>query len=347
VAEAAGRLKNLLARSGTLQKQFARRAGGEQIMTTILEKRKALGRGLESLLPGKPRTIGPPPPQQDVSAAAASSAPAANPAGALDGLSVIDIGLELIENNPYQTRGIFREDELKDLAESIKASGVIQPIVVRPAKDGHYVLITGERRCRAARLAGKEKVPAIVRVASDEQAAEMTIIENLQRADLNCVEQARAFARLSQEFGLTQEQIGQRVGCSRESVSNYMRLLKLPAEVQQLLLEGRIDFSMARVLLTLVDPEQVVKIANVAIRDHLSVLDLEDLVLKINVPKEKAETPQQARWVDPNVRAAQTELERILGIRVRIKDRKGKGKIVLEYSSLEDFDRVVEMLKGQ
>jgi ParB family chromosome partitioning protein len=208
-------------------------------------------------------------------------------------------------------------------------------------------LITGERRCRAARLAGKEKIPAIVRVASDEQAAEMTIIENLQRADLNCVEQARAFARLSQEFGLTQEQIGQRVGCSRESVSNYMRLLKLPAEVQQLLLEGRIDFSMARVLLTLVDPEQVVKIANVAIRDHLSVLELEDLVLKINVPKEKAETPQQARWVDPNVRAAQTELERILGIRVRIKDRKGKGKIVLEYTSLEDFDRVVEMLKGQ
>src|SRR5215471_1785328 len=337
--------QNLLVRSGTLQKHFDRRAGGEQIMATILEKRKALGRGLESLLPGKPRTIGPPPPQPDVSAAAATSAPAANPAGALDGLSVIEIGLELIENNPYQTRGIFREDELKDLAESIKASGVIQPIVVRPGKDGRYVLITGERRCRAARLAGKEKIPAIVRVASDEQAAEMTIIENLQRADLNCMEQARAFARLSQEFGLTQEQIGQRVGCSRESVSNYMRLLKLPSEVQQLLLEGRMDFSMARVLLTVLDPEQVVKIASTAIKDHLSVLQLEDLVFKINVPREKTET--QARWIDPNVRAAQTELERILGVRVRIKDRKGKGKIVLEYSSLEDFDRVVEMLQGK
>lgn len=315
-------------------------------MTTILEKRKALGRGLESLLPGKPRTMGPPPLHQELPAGAASSAPAASPARAVDGLSVIEIGLELIESNPYQTRGIFREEELKDLAESIKASGVIQPIVVRPGKDGRYVLITGERRCRAARLAGKEKIPAIVRVASDEQAAEMTIIENLQRADLNCMEQARAFARLSQEFGLTQEQIGQRVGCSRESVSNYMRLLKLPAEVQQLLLEGRMDFSMARVLLTVLDPEQVVKIANTAIKNHLSVLELEDLVFKINVPKEKAETPQ-ARWVDPNVRAAQTELERILGIRVRIKDRKGKGKIVLEYASLEDFDRVVEMLKGK
>jgi ParB family chromosome partitioning protein len=316
-------------------------------MATILEKRKALGRGLESLLPGKPRTIEPHPLRQEVPGGARSSPIAASPASAVDGLSVIEIGLELIETNPYQTRGIFREDELNDLAESIKASGVIQPIVVRPGKDGRYVLITGERRCRAARLAGKEKIPSIVRVASDEQAAEMTIIENLQRADLNCMEQARAFARLSQEFGLTQEQIGHRVGCSRESVSNYIRLLKLPAEVQQLLLEERMDFSMARVLLTVLDPEQVVKIANTAIKNHLSVLELEDLVFKINVPKEKTETTPQARWVDPNVRAAQTELERILGIRVRIKDRKGKGKIVLEYASLEDFDRVVETLKGK
>lgn len=313
-------------------------------MTTILEKRKALGRGLESLLPGKARTIETPQPAAPATAGTSALAPAVKP---VDGLAVTEIALELIENNPYQTRGIFREDELKDLAESIKASGVIQPIVVRPGKDGHYVLITGERRCRASRLAGKEKIPAIVRVASDEQAAEMTIIENLQRADLNCMEQARAFARLSQDFGLTQEQIGQRVGCSRESVSNYMRLLKLPPEVQQMLLEGKIDFSMARVLLTVLDPAQVIKAANTAIRDHLSVVQLEDLVFKINVPVERTETTPQARWVDPNVRAAQMELERILGVRVRIKDRKGKGKIVLEYANLEDFDRVLEMLKGK
>lgn len=314
-------------------------------MTTILEKRKALGRGLESLLPGKPRSSEPGPVQPPPATAGTSAlAPAVK---AVDGLAVTEIALDLIENNPYQTRGIFREDELKDLAESIKASGVIQPIVVRRDKDGRFVLITGERRCRASRLAGKEKIPAIVRVASDEQAAEMTIIENLQRADLNCMEQARAFARLSQDFGLTQEQIGQRVGCSRESVSNYMRLLKLPPEVQQMLLEGNIDFSMARVLLTVLDPAQVIKAANAAIKDHLSVVQLEDLVFKINVPVEKTETTPQARWVDPNVRAAQMELERILGVRVRIKDRKGKGRIVLEYANLEDFDRVLEMLKGK
>ncbi len=313
-------------------------------MTTLTEKRKALGRGLESLLPGGSRATHPstlPPP---VPHAAAAATPAVKP---VDGLAVTELALDLIDNNPYQTRGIFREGELRELADSIKASGVIQPIVVRPGKDGRYILITGERRCRASRLAGKDKIPAIVRVASDEQAAEMTVIENLQRADLNCMEQARAFARLSQEFGLTQEQIGQRVGCSRESVSNYMRLLKLPSEVQQFLLEGKLDFSMARVLLTVLDPAQVVKVADKAIKDRLSVLQLEDLVFKINVPMDKPDAPKQARWVDPNVRAAQTELEQILGVRVRIKDRKGKGKIVLEYANLEDFDRVLEMLKGR
>ena len=314
--------------------------------TTTVEKRKALGRGLESLLPVAsrvPSTIvaaTPPPP---VAAGAVAVQPKPHPPA--DG-EILEIALDLIDNNPYQTRGIFREDELRELADSIKASGVLQPIVVRP-KDGRYVLIVGERRCRAAKLAGKEKIPAILRLVSDEQAAEMTIIENLQRADLNCMEQARAFARLSQEFGLTQEQIGQRTGCSRESVSNYMRLLKLPFEVQKLLIEGQLDFSMARVLLTLIDPSQVVKVAERAIKDHLSVVQLEDLVFEINVPVEKgAETPQ-ARWVDPNVRAAQQELERVLGVRVRIRDRKGKGKIVIEYATLEDFDRVLEMLKGK
>lgn len=260
---------------------------------------------------------------------------------------VVELPLNKIEHNPYQTRGIFREEELRALADSIQASGVIQPIVVRPGKDGHFVLILGERRCRASKLAGKTTIPAMVRQVSEQHAAEMTIIENLQRADLNCLEQARAFARLSQEFKLTQEQIGQRTGCSRESVANHLRLLKLPTEVQQLLLEGQLDFSMARVLLTVLDHGQVVKAANTAIKDHLSVVQLEDLVFKINVPVEKTETTPQARWIDPNVRAAQMELERILGIRVRIKDRKGKGKIMLEYATLEDFDRVLEMLTGK
>ena len=313
----------------------------ETLMTLTTEKRKALGRGLDSLLPGTPPAVSSPlRPKTELGAAVSSI----HTGG---GLEARVIALDLIDDNPYQTRGIYGEDELKNLSESIRASGVIQPIVVRPGKEGRYVLILGERRCRASRLAGKDKIPAIVRTASNEQAAEMTIIENLQRADLNSIEQARAFARLSQEFGLTQEQIGQRVGCSRESVSNYMRLLKLPAEVQQLLLKGKLDFSMARVLLTIVDAEQVGKLAQRAVNDRLSVVALQDLVAKTNLPAASSPTPNQPRWVDPNVRAAQMELERILGIRVQIKDRKGKGKIVLEYASLEDFDRVLEMLKGE
>jgi ParB family chromosome partitioning protein len=272
----------------------------------------------------------------------------AQAARAAAGDSVLQIRLADIEQNPYQTRDRFDAELLQELAESIRANGVVQPIVVRPGKDGRYVLILGERRCRASKLAGKETIPAIVRKVSDQQAAEMTVVENLQRQDLNCLEQAYAFAQLSQVFHLTQEQIGQRTGSSRESISNYMRLLKLPASVQQFLREGRLGFSEARVLLTLLDPSLIPKIADEAVRKHLSVEQLEDLVFDTNVPLQRQDQPGRgARWVDPNVRAAQTELERVLGVRVRIRDRKGKGKIVIEYATLEDFDRVIEMLRGK
>ena len=322
----------------------------------VPDKRRALGRGLEALLPG-PRVV-------------ASGIPAAVPAaiGGQPGLvgalqaqaasgsdAVLQVPVELIERNPYQTRILESEEPtneagstLQELAASIEVNGVIQPITVRPGKDGRYVLITGERRWKAAKLAGKLKIPAIVKQVSDQQAAEITIIENLQREDLNCWEQAKAFARLSQDFGLTQEQIGQRVGVSRETVSNYMRLLKLPEPVQWHLARKHLGFSEARVLLTLADPGMMTKVAEEAIQKHLSVVQLEDMVMKVNLPaREQQEKAGGARWVDPNVRAAQQELERVLGVRVRIRDRKGKGKIVIEYSSLEDFDRVIEMLEGK
>jgi ParB family chromosome partitioning protein len=307
------------------------------------EKRKALGRGLESLLPGGPRVVAPAP--VAVSSPGAGAAPAPHVPVPFD--AVVQISIELIEENPYQTRYHFGDQALEELANSIRSNGVVQPVVVRPSADGRYILILGERRCRASKLAGKTTIPAIVRRVSDQQAAEMTVVENLQRQDLNCIEQASAFSKLSRDFGLTQEQIGQRVGVSRESVSNYMRLLKLPAAVLQHLQEGRLGFSEARVLLQLLDSSLIEKIAAEAVRKHLSVTQLEELVDRTNIPLVKDETPQRARWVDPNVRAAQTEMERVLGMRVRIRDRKGKGKIVIEYATLEDFDRVVEMLKGK
>ena len=314
------------------------------------DKRRALGRGLDSLLPGGPRVVGPAvvSPAGAAAPAPAGGAPAPHlPSTADTRDAVVQILLEQIEENPYQTRSHFGPEALEELANSIRANGVVQPVVVRPGTDGRYLLILGERRCRASKLAGKTTIPAIVRRVSDQQAAEMTVVENLQRQDLNCIEQAAAFSKLSRDFGLTQEQIGQRVGVSRESVSNYMRLLKLPAAVLQHLQEGRLGFSEARVLLQLLDPELIAKIADEAVRKHMSVAQLEELVDQTNVPMVKEETPHRARWVDPNVRAAQTEMERALGMRVRIRDRKGKGKIVIEYSTLEDFDRVVEMLKAR
>jgi ParB family chromosome partitioning protein len=325
----------------------------------VPDKRRALGRGLDSLLPSGPRPVAPvlgvaP---QTSSAAAASDRPTssavisdmqAQAAKAQSGDAVQQIPLDQIDENPYQTRLRFNSELLEELAQSIRTSGLVQPIVVRPGENGRYVLVLGERRCRASKLAGKQTIPAIVRRVSDQQAAEMTVVENLQRQDLSCLEQAAAFAKLSRDFGLTQEQIGQRTGVSRESVSNYMRLLKLPGPVMHYLQEGSLGFSEARVLLRLMDPTQIPKIADEAVRKKMSVQQLEELVDQTNVPMLDSEKAQaSARWVDPNVRAAQGELERVLGVRVRIKDRKGKGKIVIEYSTLEDYDRVISALKGK
>jgi ParB family transcriptional regulator, chromosome partitioning protein len=326
----------------------------EKLADKVVEKRRALGRGLDSLLPSGPRVVEPGsaggPPLSRSAVLPELQAQAAR------GDAVVELPLELIDENPYQTRYFTKEEQesddfvattLHELADSIRANGVIQPVSVRPGATGRYVLILGERRCRASKMAGRTTIPAIVRKVSDQQAAEMTVVENLQRQDLNCMEQATAFSKLSQEFKLTQEQIGQRVGISRESVSNYMRLLRLPPSVTQYLQEGRLGFSEARVLLTLLDPNMIPKIADEAVRKHLSVEQLEDLVFNTNVPLQKEKQPGTARWVDPNVRHVQTELERTLGVRVRIRDRKGKGKIEIEYATLEDFDRVVGMLKGK
>ena len=349
---------------------------GEKQTEKVVEKRRALGRGLDSLLPG-PRVLTPassvsggirnpvagmageaPAPHLPAPHLPASTAPqpgvvpeihaqAVRPAS---GEAIVQVPLDKIDSNPYQTRVEFDKEMLAELRDSILANGVVQPIVVRPGVDGRYVLVLGERRCRASKMAGKETIPAIVRRVSDQQAAEMTVIENLQRQDLNCMEQASAFAKLSRDFNMTQQEIGERVGLSRESVSNYMRLLKLPGTVMKYLFEGTLGFSEARELLKLEENDIIAKIADQAVEKHLSLVQLMDLIEDINIKRNLLPQPAQARgarWVDPNVRAAQMELERILGVRVKIRDRKGKGKIVIDYTSLDDYERVVEMLRGK
>jgi ParB family chromosome partitioning protein len=287
------------------------------------DKRKALGRGLDTLLP-------------------AARATAAAPTTALQpGELVRDIAVEKIDRNPYQTRGHVDETALNELAASIKASGVLQPIVVRPAGD-RFQLIAGERRWLASQKAGRPTVPAIVRQVSNEQAMEMTIVENLQREDLNPLEQAKAFERLSREFGLTQEQMSQRTGKDRSSISNYLRMLRLPTKTQDAIGAGQLTFGHAKVLMGLEAPE-LIEAATVRVqRDSLSVRQTEELVESLLHPREKQAASEKP--VDPNVREAERHLQQSLGLKVTILDRKGKGKIVIQYGSLEDFDRVIEQL---
>ena len=266
-----------------------------------------------------------------------------------DGETVYQLVIDLIEENPHQTRREFDENALQELANSITVQGVLQPIVVRPGTEGRFLLILGERRLRASRMAGKAHIPVIVRRVSEQQAAEMTLVENLQRQDLNCIEQAEAFANLSKQFKLTQEQIGVRAGVSREQVSNYMRLLSLPEGVIGALQKGRLAYTHARVLLQLRDNARIWKLAQKVMEEKMSVAKLEDLVFGASAPAGRGEPNKGggARWVDPNVKAAQRSLETVLGMRVRIRDRNGRGKILIEYGTLEDFDRVVRMLKGK
>ena len=268
---------------------------------------------------------------------------------------VVNLAITDIDRNPFQTRYVADDAALEELAESIKANGVVQPIVVRPAdEEGRYVLILGERRLHASKKAGKAHIPALVRRVPEQQAAEMTIIENLQREDLSPLQQAEAFRVLSNKFSLTQQQIAERVGLSRVSVANYMRLLKLPREVMHMLAERRLNFAQAKELLKLGDDDRIAEAAHYAVKKGMNIEQTEMLVLRMEglldplpdmpgVKKEKKSSG--ARWVDPNVRAAQMDLERLLGVRVRIRDRKGKGKIVIEYSTVDDYERVVEMLR--
>jgi ParB family chromosome partitioning protein len=292
--------------------------------STINDKRKALGRGLESLLPSRP------PVQSSVAATDTN-----------------EIALDLIDPNPYQTRQKIREESLAELAESIRATGVVQPVVLRPAANGRYQLVAGERRWLASKRAGKNTIPAVVRQISHEQALEITIIENLQREDLNPMEQARAFERLSREFGLTQEQIAQRTGKDRASVANFVRLTKLPQTAQEALESGELSFGHGKVLLALAGfPEHLDRAIREVIAKHLSVRQTEELVAKALNPQTAEARPAllPSVVIDPNVREAQLTLERSLGVKVEIQDRKGRGKIILKYGSLEDFDRIVEAL---
>ena len=288
-------------------------------------KRRALGKGLDSLLP--------------------RTQPAAPES---EGGKPREIPLELIDNNPFQTRSQMNEEQLAELAASITANGVVQPILVRPLAGGRFQLIAGERRWRASKLAGKTTVPAILRQVSDEQAMEITIVENLQRADLNPMEQARAFERLAREFHMTQEQMAQRTGKDRATVANFLRLLRLPATIQTRVESGVLTFGHARALLALEQADEMESAAQRIFSLSLSVRQTETYVQGLLDPSRKSKKEPKAKPpVDPNVRDAQERLQRTLGMKVTIEDHNGRGKVIIEYARLEDFDNLMEQLAGE
>jgi ParB family chromosome partitioning protein len=299
-----------------------------EVMATHADpkRRTALGKGIESLLGPRP-----------------TPAPVVEAAG-----KPLEIALDRIDRNPNQTRTAFDEAKLAELAQSIAATGVVQPVVVREIAGGRYQLIMGERRWRASQVAGKATIPAIVREVSDEQSLEMTIVENLQRADLNPMEQARAYERLSREFNLTQEEMAKRTGKDRASVANFLRLLKLTKSIQDLVEQGALSFGHARALLGLESSKSLSEVVEAILKQHLSVRQTEDMVKGILDPERKlARAVAEGRTrpdVDANVREAQDMLQRRLGLRVRIEDHKGRGKVIIEYSGVEDFDAILAAL---
>ena len=298
---------------------------------TAENKRRALGKGLDSLLP---RVQGLPAPSP-VHAPAPAEGDAGKPR---------EIAIEEIDRNPFQTRTHVDEAELAELAASITANGVVQPILVRPQADGRFQLIAGERRWRASKLAGKKTIPAILRQVSDEQALEITIVENLQRADLNAMEQARAFERLSREFHMTQEQIATRTGKDRVSVSNYLRLLSLPGSIQKLVEGSQLSFGHAKALMGLKFHPDLEKTAQRVANRSLSVRQTETLVQRMLNPEKNKKEPKPEPEIDPNVKEVAERLQRALGLKVHIEDKSGRGRVIIEYANIADFDGLLEQL---
>ncbi len=282
--------------------------------------RRALGRGLSSLLPSRPVPI-----------TAATH----------------HVSIDAIDPNPLQPRSVFQQDRLNDLADSIRANGVIQPLIVR-RKGERFELVAGERRWRASRVAGLEAVPVVVQDYADDKLLEISLIENIQRDDLNPIEIAMAYDRLAREHDLSHEEIGRRLSKDRVTVTNMIRLLKLPPEVQLLLAERRLSMGHARALLGLEDPQLQRKIADQASAEGLSVRQVERTVQKLNEQRDPSAEDDDNDRLDPNVKAAIAELERILGTRVRIVEKSPKrGRIEIDYFTQEDLDRIYELIVGE
>ncbi len=303
-------------------------------MSSARAKKPHLGRGLEALLGPITLSIG------EQEAEKAGQDVHKYPRDKELEKSKSELPLSSIRPNPYQPRQFWDENELKELAESIRQNGVIQPILVRPGGDGQYEIIAGERRFRAAQMAGLSAIPALIRQATEEQMLELALVENIHRADLNPIERAQAYQKYIQSFSLTQTEAAQRLGEDRSVISNYLRLLDLPADVQEMLKAGQLSMGHARAILALQDEDVRRKLANRAMAGRLSVREVERIVRRLL--QRDQQTTSQKKEKAAYILDLEKRLETILGTKVRIEPgRKGsRGRIVIDYYSLDDFDRL-------
>ncbi len=316
-----------------------------------MNKRKSLGRGLDALL-SSARPAAPPPP-----ATAAASPPAAAPAAAVPPAPKLETGLrevpvDVLRRGKYQPRIDMREETLTELAESIKAQGVVQPIVVRPLPnpsggETQYEIVAGERRWRAAQLAGLATIPAVVRDIPDEAAVVVALIENIQRENLNPLEEARSLHRLIEEFGLTHADAADAVGRSRASVTNLLRLLELPRPVREMVERRELDMGHARALLALESPELTVELAQRAKTQGWSVRVTESAVRKLAEPQGNGKAGKAlARGNnDPNVRRLEADLAETLGAAVTIEHGTKGGRVVIRYNGLDELEGILAHIK--
>jgi len=314
-------------------------------------KRRGLGRGLDALLGVAPAT--PPDTTEKEPGISSTVKKAVETEGgtvseetvsagsmATAAVSQNKLGIDLIKRGRFQPRRNFDEEKLRELADSIAAQGVIQPIVVRPVND-HYEIIAGERRWRAAQLAGLGEMPVVIRDVDDQAAMAMALIENIQRDDLNPLEEAEALQRLLNEFTLTHQQIAQAVGKSRTTVTNLLRLIELETDVKELLEQGKLEMGHARAILGLKGTQQSDAAARV-VRSGLSVRETEKLVRRLQGLEEKP-VPAAEKIADPNIRSLEQQLCDKLGAIVKLQSgARGKGRLVISYNSLEELDGILE-----
>ena len=289
------------------------------------KNRRALGRGLDAIMQS---------PETDITSRDIS--------GDFVAGAVAEIDINLIETNPFQPRTEFDETALRELAQSIKEQGVIQPVTVRKLGYNKYQLISGERRLRASKMAGLSNIPAFIRVANDEQMLELALIENIHRENLNAIEVAISYQRLIDECSLTQEEVSEKVGKSRSAVANFLRLLKLPPEVQLAIRDGHISMGHARALININDKEEQLKLLQQIIMDEMTVRQTEEMADKAKGKADKER--KQTNFIPEHFKSKIKTLSQTLNTKVKVKrDIKGHGSVVIDFKDEAEFDRIMEL----